>query len=431
MGPPDYLTTGAAKHVRHLREPTDPFTNIHGPSDVVADTLGGRCSRSDRAGSTHRSFGLPYGVKTVVTSASGEPIPAMTSRLKSKRSHTDLIVARETQPIWPATEVLVKQVSTTWLHHAGIDSFAQELSALGPLDLKADRLHAVSILGRATLIADIAAVGVVTEAIQDRDHDERVKIIAMLGQSSSEAWQLVEGPVRQAVIDASNEQHLAHSLVNAAQTELALRQSDPKFASWIASDPDGLAGHAWTIALRVASERLWNRNWAKVAELGTLPSRVGAATCGPLQYQPGVLRLQQATRIAHEAAIQSIMRSTMQSDAALRTSAWDDAVAAAQKAPGAEPWSADINATRAGVGEAAWAAANQSARATVQVVVNELPHVVGRIALISLAAEVCSASARAVAISAGLDTLDPYDDLEEAEKVATSSMASAVVSLCA
>ncbi len=157
----------------------------------------------------------------------------------------------------------------------------------------------------------------------------------------------------------------------------------------------------------------------------------GGASAAPGGYQPGTLRLKQASRAARAAAVDSLLHAAMQNDADLRVGVWDNALAAAHRAPGAQAWSADVDATRAGVGEAAWAAANQSARATVQVVVNELPYVVGRIAMLALAAEACSAAARAVAIRAAADDMTDLDDTESAELAAYESIRSVMVGLSA
>ena len=58
------------------------------------------------------------------------------------------------------------------------------------------------------------------------------------------------------------------------------RQTKHEFAGWVSRRPDGFARFAWSAALRVAGERLWDRNWSKIASLvgplgeaGLLPPR--------------------------------------------------------------------------------------------------------------------------------------------------------------
>lgn len=332
---------------------------------------------------------------------------------------------------WPATDELVKGLACRWLDRAGIHAFGADLAMIGSLDRRPNRLKAISTLCNAVLTTDLAALATVTEAIETRSGEARASIIDLLGQSSVQAWRQVEPQVVDAVAKACEEQHLAASLVAATQGELARRQTNHDFAIWTSSDPDGFAAHVWSAALRVVCERLWDRNWAKVSRLGALPPRLDAGVANPRHYQSVTLRLRAATNAARIGAIESLVHSAMQSESHLRASAWDAALAAAHGAPGAQAWSADVDATRAGVGEAAWAAANQSARSTTQVVVNELPHVIGRIAVIALAAELCGSAARTVAIKAGGRALAGHDEVHDVAQSARASMAVAVIDLCA
>ena len=355
----------------------------------------------------------------------------MTASLNHPTTPSDPDLVDNPAARWPATDELVKDLASRWLDQAGIRSFSAELAHIESLDRRPNRLKAISTLCNAVLSTDVAALAAVSDAIESHTGETRASIIDLLSKNSIQAWQQVEPQVARAVTKACEEQHLASSLVVATQSELAKRQTNHDFALWTSEDPDGFAAHAWSAALRVVCERLWNRNWSKVSRLGALPPRLDAGEVNPRHYQSVTLRLRAATNAARLGAIESLVHSAMQSESHLRASAWDSALAAAHSAPGAQAWSADVDATRAGVGEAAWAAANQSARSTTQVVVNELPHVIGRIAVIALAAELCGSAARAVAIKAGVRALAGHDEVHDVAQAARASMAVAVIELCA
>ena len=125
------------------------------------------------------------------------------------------------------------------------------------------------------------------------------------------------------------------------------------------------------------------------------------------------------------------MTAALSCDPGVKSNAWDDAVEAAYYTRGAETWSADAYAIRARVGEARWATANRSARGTVRVVINELPYVVGRIGMIALAAEACTAAARAAAVRAGAEAMIGIHDVDAAVRAANASMSVAVAPISA
>lgn len=331
---------------------------------------------------------------------------------------------RRTQP-WPATDALITEFTPAWLRGCGFDTGVSDLEAFPSLDDKTQRLGAMRVLAHLTCMFDASTFASMSELLGSVPRHDRAHLVSIVGQLATEAWQGREGRVTQVVAKAAEEQHVAHSMIMATRERLGRRHTEPGYTSWLTTDPDGLAKYAWQASLRVAGERLWDRNWAKIAGLGAIPSRLEAYSSTPLKYQPGVLRLRKATNMARSAAVASLIAAATSDDSGRRAHAWDQAVDAARHAEGAQPWAADADATRAGVGEAAWTAANQSARATVQVVVNELPHVVGRIALLALAGETCEAALRAAAIrEAGTvlqkaqDSTGGYDAGHEAVRVA-------------
>ena len=399
-----------------------PITQWTSKSNIPESRFCGAC-----IGRSHYSCDVLHGTSLDI----GDNCHAMTTSLNNSTTPNDPDLVVDPAARWPATDELIKNLASRWLDQAGIHSFGTELANIESLDRRPHRLKAISTLCNAVLSTDAAAIAAVSDAIGNHNGETRASIINLLGQNSVQAWRQVEPQVVGAVTKACEEQHLACSLVLATQRELSKRQTNHDFASWTSRDPEGFATHAWSAALRVVCERLWDRNWAKVSRLGALPPRLDAGVVNPRHYQSVTLRLRAATNAARLGAIESLVHSAMQPDSHPRASVWDAAVAAANAAPGAQAWSADVAATRAGVGEAAWAAANQSARSTTQVVVNELPHVTGRIVVVALAAELCGSAARAVAIEAGVRALAGHDEVHEVAQAARASMAVAVIDLCA
>ncbi len=332
---------------------------------------------------------------------------------------------------WTATDELVKELTPRWLSIAGIDHFITELEHLGPTDDRATQLRAVTLLGQATLTADIAALGTVAKALEGRNHADRARLVAVLGHLSGGSWPQVEASVTKLVTKASEEQHLAGRLVQRTRDVLAQRQGRHEFATWVAKNPAGFARYTWSVALRAAGERLWDHNWDKVAQLGNTPVTPDHPLVDPITPQRGWLDLRRSAQLARAAAIDHLVNAALSNDAKLRRDAWDDAIEAAYYAKGTETWSAETYELRARVGEAAWATANRSARSTVRVVINELPYVVGRIGMVALAAEASTAAARATAVRAGALAIVGVTDVDRAERAAQASMTSAVLPLSA
>lgn len=340
------------------------------------------------------------------------------------------IRASSTQPVpgrqaWPATDSFIKSFTPSWIRSCGFTAGIHELESLDNLDDSDQRELAMHVLSHVILTCDAATLGSMSELLDTVSRHDRASVVAITGRLASEAWQDMEGRVSQATVKAAEEQHIAPSLIQTTSKRINRRSSHANYTSWLINDPNGLQQFAWQAALTVAGERLWDRNWAKITELGNIPSRLEARTSTPLKYQPGILRLRRATVLARTAAVESLLEAATSGDPHLRAHAWDQAVDAARRTEGAQPWAADADATRAGVGEAAWSAANQSARGTVQVVVNELPHVVGRIVMLALAKESCEALIRAAAVrevsgalQSGGDSIDRYDTGQQALRMA-------------
>lgn len=411
---------------------------------------------------------------------------------------------------WSSTDVLFRDLTVRWLRHADQFECALQLSELDSFEGRPARLAAIELLGRATLQLDVRALSSVSATIEGKDQATRACVVSILGEAASTSWHEVEEPVRKLIERATIEQHLAESLVTEATKVLSQRQTNPDFAKWIADAPDGIAGYAWTVALRVAGEWLWDRNLAKIHALGERSSDQPGAAHRDLNYRPGSLRVRRdhqdisptaadaappvnavddqriapwqpvgaprsydpfnhsgtdagvvrgrhvrapwiendkaaqesahvvitqlpsmllrrrASATARTIAVDTLLQSAVSSDPASRANAWDDAMAKARHDPHCAAWTAELDAIRDGAGEPAWAAANQSARASVQVLLNELPFVVDRIALITLANEACAAAARAVAIDAGAVAIAGLTDVKVARKAALAAMAAAL-----
>ncbi len=306
------------------------------------------------------------------------------------------------------------------------------MSTLGPTDDQATQLRAVTLLGQATLTADIAALGTVAKALEGRNHADRARLVAVLGQLSGGSWPQVDASVTKLVTKSSEEQHLAGRLVQRTRDVLAQRQRAPRVRELGGEEPCGFARYTWSVALRVGRR----------ATLGSQLGEGGAARehastpdhpHGRRRSRPnaGWLDLRRSAQLARAAGIDSLVNAALSDDTNLRRDAWDDAIEAAYYAKGTETWSAEAYGLRARVGEAAWATANRSARSTVRVVINELPYVVGRIGMIALAAEASTAAARATAVRAGALATIGVADIDRAERVAQASMTSAVLPLSA
>lgn len=407
---------------------------------------------------------------------------------------------------WSYTDALLRDLTVHWLRHADQFDCALQLSELDSFEGRPARLAAIELLGRVTLQLDIRALSSVSATIEGKDQATRACVVSILGQSASASWHEVEEPVRKHIELATIEQHLAESLVAEATKVMSQRQTSPDFAKWIADGPDGIGGYAWTVALRVAGEWLWDRSLAKIQALGNRSSNQSDASHRDLNYRPGKLRVPRelqdisptvsnaaspvssddnqriaspsldpyavmgfditATRgravrvpwiendetaqesahvvltqlpsmllrrrsaaAARTIAVNTLLQAAISSDSATSASAWDDAMANARHDPHCAAWTAEIDALRAGAGEAAWATANQSARASVQVLLNELPFVVDRIALMALANEACAAAARAVAIDAGVAAIAGLTEVKVTRKAALAAMATALSSI--
>lgn len=328
---------------------------------------------------------------------------------------------------WSATDSLVKELTPRWLRCAGIDHFSQDLEQLGSCDDQQTQLEAVGLLARATLTADIAAVGVVSVALSGRSHEDRARIVTALGRLSGHSWQQVDESVDRLVTKASEEQHIAVSLVQGTREVISRRQTRHEFATWVARKPDAFARYAWSAALRTAGERLWDRNWEKVASLNSPAPGYGGFPPPPTASpKRGWLPFDDSAAVARTSAVDSLVAAALSSDPEKKAHAWDDAVEAAYYTRGAETWSADAYAIRTRVGEARWATANRSARSTVRVVINELPYVVGRIGMVALSGEACTAAARAIAVRAGAEAMIGITNVDAALRAAGASMSSAV-----
>jgi hypothetical protein len=353
------------------------------------------------------------------------------SNVEHRRNLARMAALAQAWEPWTATDSLVKELAPRWLRHAGIDHFGLDLEQLGPCDDQRTQLEAVGVLARATLTADIAAVGVVSMALSGRDHDARARLVTALGRLSGSSWQQIDASVDKLVTKSSEEQHIATSLVQGTREVISHRQTKHEFAAWVSRRPDGFARFAWSAALRAAGERLWDRNWSKIASLIGPQGEPGIRPLPPTIPQRGWLTLGQSAAVARKAAVDRLVTAALSNDPEVKATAWDDAVEAAYYTRGAETWSADAFAIRTRVGEARWATANRSARGTVRVVINELPYVVGRIGMIALAAEACTAAARAIAVRAGAEAMIGIHDVDAAVRAANASMSQAVVPIVA
>jgi hypothetical protein len=312
----------------------------------------------------------------------------------------------------PPLDALVRGVAAPALECVGARDGARKLASLGPLGDSANQLAAVRTLGRGILAADVAAVRATEEALVGWDNTERVQVIAALGARSSTAAQQTEHSLAPLVGHATRQTHIASTLIDAAREVVGGRHAERHFVYWVSDDPDGFCRFAWAAALQAAGARIWDRNWQRLtAQLDTTTRhRSTSLHDDPTRSEA----LADASVLARDAAIRSLVESALSDDQTVRRRAWVHALEAAERTPGTVAWVRYTQEMRAQLPPASWTTTNNLIGDHVSVIVNELPWIAGFVGMIALAAEIATSAARSGAVIAGARAMAKCDDFADA-----------------
>ncbi len=330
---------------------------------------------------------------------------------------TSNLTTGEPQPsstgVVPPLDALVRGVAARALACIGARDGARELVSLGPLEDSANQLAAVRTLGRGILTADVAAVRATEEALAGWENGERVQIISALGARSAKASQQTEQSLAALIGHAARRSHIASALIDSARETVANRHGERHFVYWVSDDPDGFCRFAWSASLQAAGARIWDRNWRRLTaqlDLTTRHRSASSAHDDPSRSEA----LADASSLARDAAIHSLVESALCGDQTVRRRAWLNALEAAERTPGTVAWVRFTQEMRAHLPPASWTTTNNLISDHVSVIVNELPWIAGFVGMIALAAETATSTARSGAVIAGARAMAKCDDLDDA-----------------
>ncbi len=290
----------------------------------------------------------------------------------------------------------------------------REYDDLGPLDDPGVQLSTVRLMSHGILAADMAAVKAAERAISGRSNCDRVRIIDTLGSLSAAAEEATGAALDPLVQAAVGECKVARSLVEATRRVLRTRQTNHDFVRWVAHDPDGFSRWIWSASLRATGGRVWDRSWVTIAEKVQAVGWTRICPAPPDDRRAGWRPFEESAAIARRAAIDALVERALADGSTERTTAWHDAIARAERTPGAQTWAYFANQIRSEIGTTTWAMTNQSVAYRVAEVVDDIPRIAGFSAMIALAIEASTSPVRAAVVTVGAKALRRHRDIETA-----------------
>ncbi len=302
---------------------------------------------------------------------------------------------------WAIAEWLAYDHASAWLRVAGISDNAGLLDQLGPLDDESELLQAVTLLGQAIVTADRLTDDLVAATVAALDPSLQRGAGRFLANAANGAWRGVLGPTAWVAAATAATYDVPASMIGRARQQLAGRGADQALQARLAAEPNALAERVWTATLHAVGDEVWHQGWCALDAMGaTLTNLDVSGARAALAARSGGGELNKATGVARRAAREVLVRAALFGAPDDRRHAWDAALAHARSVPGSEAWRAVTDAVRAGVGEWTWGAALDAARSAIEDPLRDLPGLVGRTTLVSVAAEAAAAAARSVATQA-------------------------------